>query len=129
MLFALAEVLARAEAPVRVQLVLPYWPERPQLAEEPLAPLLRAIEERARSSRRSRAGPVAPAVYVAATRARDRVIFSGRTAEQTRKTLLDATRTIAQGRAQSHFAKIEVSGCRAIGCGFLRRCHGEERST
>jgi ATP-dependent helicase/nuclease subunit A len=49
--------------------------------------------------------------------------------EQTRKTLLDAARTIAQGRAQSHFAKIEVAGCRAIGCGFLRRCHGEERST
>jgi len=44
MLFALARRLARTRVPVR--LALPFWPERPALAEEPLAPVLRAIERR-----------------------------------------------------------------------------------
>jgi len=52
---------------------------------------------------------------------------SGATArESTRQTLLAAARAIAHGRSQSHFAKIEPEGCRAIECGFLRRCHPRE---
>jgi ATP-dependent helicase/nuclease subunit B len=59
LLFALAEVLGRAEAPVRVHLVLPYWPDRPQLAGEPLAPVLRALEERG-GERGARGGHAVP---------------------------------------------------------------------
>ena len=44
LLFALARRLGRERA--QVELALPFWPSRRSLAEEPLGPVLRAIEER-----------------------------------------------------------------------------------
>ena len=38
--------------------------------------------------------------------------------------IADAGAAIAQGRAQGRFATIEAASCKALGCGFLARCHG-----
>ncbi|MGE5049719.1 MAG: PD-(D/E)XK nuclease family protein, partial [Deltaproteobacteria bacterium] len=46
-------------------------------------------------------------------------------AEATRNRLLDAAAAIADGRRSGTWPRIEPGGCRELGCGFLRRCHGE----
>jgi hypothetical protein len=40
-----------------------------------------------------------------------------------RKGLLGAARAIAQGRATGDWPKVEQARCRALDCGFIRRCH------
>jgi hypothetical protein len=40
--------------------------------------------------------------------------------------LLDAARSIADGRRTGVWPKIESALCREIGCGFIRRCHPAE---
>ena len=44
-----------------------------------------------------------------------------------RSRLSRAGAAIAGGRAAGRFALIEADQCRAIGCGFLQRCHGREQ--
>jgi ATP-dependent exoDNAse (exonuclease V) beta subunit len=45
-------------------------------------------------------------------------------AEVTRERLLDAAQAISEGRRSGSWPLVAPSSCRAIGCGFLRRCHG-----
>ncbi len=42
---------------------------------------------------------------------------------QIRKRLLGAARAIADGRATGAWPKVEEARCRALECGFIRRCH------
>jgi ATP-dependent exoDNAse (exonuclease V) beta subunit len=46
--------------------------------------------------------------------------------EQTRTRLLDAARSIADGRRTGIWPMIGSALCREIGCGFIRRCHPAE---
>jgi ATP-dependent exoDNAse (exonuclease V) beta subunit len=46
-------------------------------------------------------------------------------AETTRARLLDAASAIAAGRRSGTWPRIEAARCRELGCGFLRRCHGD----
>jgi hypothetical protein len=45
-------------------------------------------------------------------------------ADETRSRLLDAAQAIAQGRRTGTWPTVDISTCREIGCGFVRRCHG-----
>ncbi len=45
---------------------------------------------------------------------------------RTRAALLEAARSIAEGRRTGRFGKREPAGCRELGCGFIWRCHPEE---
>jgi len=47
--------------------------------------------------------------------------------EETRTRLLDAARSIADGRRTGVWPKIESTLCLEIGCGFIRRCHPAEQ--
>jgi hypothetical protein len=44
----------------------------------------------------------------------------------TRKALLEAARSIAEGRRTGRFGKRAPAGCRELGCGFVWRCHPGE---
>jgi hypothetical protein len=46
--------------------------------------------------------------------------------EETRTRLLEAARSIAEGRRTGVWPLIESAHCREIGCGFIRRCHGSD---
>jgi len=48
--------------------------------------------------------------------------------EATRTRLLDAARSIADGRRSGVWPMIESARCREIGCGFIRRCHRVEEA-
>ena len=45
-----------------------------------------------------------------------------------RTRLLEAASSISQGRNTGVWPKIQPSRCRDLGCGFLRRCHGDSQS-
>ncbi|HZR09111.1 MAG TPA: UvrD-helicase domain-containing protein [Myxococcales bacterium] len=45
--------------------------------------------------------------------------------DEIRSGLLDAAQAIADGRRSGVWPVIEPPSCREIGCGFIRRCHGE----
>jgi ATP-dependent exoDNAse (exonuclease V) beta subunit len=47
-------------------------------------------------------------------------------AGETRARLLDAAQAIAEGRRSGLWPLVEAPTCREIGCGFIRRCHGDE---
>ena len=47
-------------------------------------------------------------------------------AETTRARLLDAASSIAAGRRSGSWPRIEPGRCRELGCGFFRRCHGDD---
>jgi len=47
-------------------------------------------------------------------------------ADRTRRELLGAAAAIAHGRRSGSWPGVEVSRCRELGCGFIRRCHPEE---
>ncbi len=42
-----------------------------------------------------------------------------------RTRLLEAAASIAHGRSSGVWPKVEPARCRELGCGFLRRCHGD----
>ena len=42
-----------------------------------------------------------------------------------RERLLTAARAIADGQSSGNWPKVDPSRCRSLGCGFLRRCHGD----
>ena len=46
-------------------------------------------------------------------------------AEEIRARLLDAAQAIADGRRSGSWPVVEPPACREIGCGFIRRCHGD----
>jgi ATP-dependent exoDNAse (exonuclease V) beta subunit len=46
-------------------------------------------------------------------------------AGETRGRLLDAAQAIAEGRRSGLWPVVEAPTCREIGCGFIRRCHGD----
>jgi ATP-dependent exoDNAse (exonuclease V) beta subunit len=43
--------------------------------------------------------------------------------EETRRRLLDAAQSIADGRRTGDWPLVDPARCREIGCGFIRRCH------
>ncbi len=45
--------------------------------------------------------------------------------EETRERLLGAAQAIAEGRRSGIWPVVEPPSCREIGCGFIRRCHGD----
>ncbi|MFL5311150.1 MAG: UvrD-helicase domain-containing protein [Myxococcales bacterium] len=47
--------------------------------------------------------------------------------ESIRRRLLEAARTVAVGRRTAAWPKSEPARCREMECGFLRRCHPEEK--
>ena len=45
-----------------------------------------------------------------------------------RTRLLEAAASIARGRSTGLWPKVEPARCRELGCGFIRRCHGDSQA-
>ncbi len=52
--------------------------------------------------------------------------LGGGEADHIRRRLLDAARTLAEGRCTGTWPKVAPPRCRDLECGFIRRCHPEE---